>query len=168
MNCEAHWLFASYYYRVSNNIPDVIEIGTISAQKVKKYKLLYWTGIVINAALPALEGCFAVWFFVGQDKSSEMVVFVGYGLSVSVIGICLCLITSGVILIYSVIKIKRYMNNRTGNVDSRTLVVHSTSFAIYTLAICLATAAYIAYISDPNSVFIKDMFAITSCCQAGL
>ena len=128
---------------------------------------MYWAGIFINALFPIIEGILGVWFFTNEDKTGSPDSIIADAFSVSVIGVCLCLITSGVMLIYSVAKIKHFMDNRTGKVNTRTLVIHSTSFGLYTLAVCLAAAAYVGYCFNQTSKFWLNFLVISSCIQAG-
>ena len=59
--CEAHWIFAWYYYKVSNNMPIVIEQAIIPAGRNDKYDFVYNVGIVLNALFPVCEGAFSSW-----------------------------------------------------------------------------------------------------------
>ena len=62
--CEAHWVFACYYFKVANNIPIAIQRGTITTQSMRMFDIMYWTGIVANVVFPIGEGVFGTWLFV--------------------------------------------------------------------------------------------------------
>jgi len=50
---EAHWIFASYYFKIAKNMPRMID-GHLD--QVKSYACLKWVGIYINALLPVIAG----------------------------------------------------------------------------------------------------------------
>jgi len=71
---------------------------------------------------------------------------------------------SGVILITSVIKIRRFMLASTESaqeVDVKTLTMHTLAFGLYLASITIYTIVYCIYLSHPNPERIMDTTAIT-------
>ena len=100
-------MLAFYYYKIAKNMPRVLNPENEHDQP-KDYKALYWIGIVLNALVPIYEAVnmFFLIYYPQPPKwaleSSSAVVF----------AIDLLETVSGTFLIWSVFKIKSFLNWR--------------------------------------------------------
>lgn len=79
--------------------------------------------------------------------------------------------TSGVILITSVLKIRRYMlaNSDTEHgIDVKTLTLHTLAFGLFIASITIYTTAYVVYLGHPDYNHIMDTTAITQMAVYGV
>ena len=62
--CEAHWIFACYYFKVANNIDMLPEAATRWMYNV------FWFGAFLNAIFPIGEGVSGVFLTIYYDNTS--------------------------------------------------------------------------------------------------
>lgn len=56
---EAQWMLAFFFYKISRNMPRVI-----NGEEMQDYKCVKWTGIFFNAIFPLAEGGFLLWYYI--------------------------------------------------------------------------------------------------------
>jgi hypothetical protein len=108
---------------------------------------MYWTGIAINGVFPAMEAVFGVWLYTLADKGLETPNSLEVAFSVSIVGVCLVQVVSGVILIKSVLSIRKYLlAGAPERVNIKTLIVQSASFGLFLVSISFYAVIYVIYI----------------------
>lgn len=122
--CQSHWIFACYYFKIAKNIPIAISNQVVPSGTSRQYTRMYWAGIAINGVFPAMEAVFGVWLYTLADKGLETPDSLEVAFSVSIVGVCLVQVVSGVILIKSVLSIRKYLlAGAPERVNIKTLIV---------------------------------------------
>jgi hypothetical protein len=119
----AHWILAFYYFTVANGDPNNTPVMTQSK--------LYWTGVAANIVFPICEGAFTAYYFSLADQGIDTSHWLYYALTGMLFATNLAQIASGIILIWSIFKIKRSLNGQKNEVDIRKLTLHSLTFSLF-------------------------------------
>ena len=141
--CEAHWIFACYYYRVANSNPSTPK----SVVSETWQKTVFWVGVAVNALVTSSEAVFGILFFANQDKQDPKP-WQRWGVGASVIGSLSVQIISGSILIWSIVKIKKRMDEIKDEINIEALILHSAAFGLYMISLFVYGSFYCLYLSN--------------------
>ena len=104
---EAHWLLAFFYFKMAINMPRVIADN--DNDPPRDYPVIYWTGVLLNAIFPIGWNTFYLVYFYEMFKNPPARQWVNDLFSYFSIATLTCLVISGFILLWSVIKVRTYM-----------------------------------------------------------
>lgn len=128
------------------------------------YDRVYWAGIIINAFFPVVEAISSVLLYVRVDKGLGSPQLLEDALSVAIVGNSLTKIVSGVILISSVYRIKRYLSNGADSkVNIKTLVIQSAAFGLFLISATAYAAIYVVYLLSEKRPLAERNLLIAAC-----
>ena len=164
-------MLAFYYYKIAKNMPRVLDSQDELGQ-AKDYKVLYWTGVVLNALVPIFEGVIdVVYYFITFDNPPPIPSWIRISATAIVFAVGLLETVSGIFLIWSVYKIKSYLTWRGEDgreINLNQLILHSSAFALFLISvlvftICYAITAWEAYGPKSYTVFIYSEIFFSVC-----
>lgn len=129
----SHHLLAMKYRRIAKFMPLTLEGKKIDESMERKENKLYWGLLVPNMFFPLLDLAQAPWLgkFLAYEQTNPLT---DLALGTCNLGISICQIISGVILITSVIKINGFLKHKNPtNVNVKSLVIHAIAFGFYLL-----------------------------------
>lgn len=144
--CEAHWIFAWYYFKVALNMTntDPVQLET----RANALNIVYWIGVVLNAIFPIGEGVFGgfLYFYHSVDKVDKK--WAGTLFNCSMIGTSIVQLITCTVLFYAMIKIKRFIEgtSEADQFDIKTMMIHASAFGLYLTSILVFTISYVIYI----------------------
>lgn len=144
----SHHLLAMKYRRIAKFMPLTLEGKNIDQSMERKENRLYWGLLVPNMFFPLLALAEVSWWskiFAGQETNP----LTDLALGICMLGVNICQIISGVILIISVIKINGFLKHKNPtNVNVKSLVIHAIAFGFYLLC-------FIVFLAMTIKVIIK-------------
>ena len=148
----AHWILAMFYLRIAKNMPRVSR-----GERTKRYNKAFWAGLAFNAFGPILEAVFQNWhyymLFRGHEIDKKFIV-VDVIVSVSEVIVYSAQILSGTILIWSLIKIRKFQlaNPATDQeFNLQTMLLHAAAFGLFIVSVAVFTVFVVMAISQPRN-----------------
>lgn len=143
LSSEAHWILAVYYLKIAQNMPKIIA-GQFD--QVKTYKAIFWIGVVLNMLFPLME---AVGYFMAdfEDWVNATGKSDGFWIvNIAASGHGILWMSSGFVLVWSIFSIRNYLKERNDDgraLNIKTLVLHSSAFGLFAIAMILNEVAII-------------------------
>ena len=147
----AHWLLAFFYFKMVKNMPRVAKNQT---NQVKDYRLVYWLGLILNAA-PALA--FGIYFakvsYANMHDTGRQK-WLDDAFTVSSITNFAAQLVSGCILLWSVYNIHAFMSKNqfiSHELNVKSLCYHASAFSLFVVSIIIFTGFYANYALNPTN-----------------
>lgn len=150
-----HFLLAMKYRTIARDAPQVLDHKPIKPTTLGE-KIFYWSMLVLNILSGPIKVYAAVTFrMIVNIKKEQPGPFVSWMFNASWNFVGFCSIISGIILVQSVVKIRRFFKERgdEGYINTKVLCQHATCFGSYLVACVFYYAAHSVYTMYPTSFY---------------
>jgi hypothetical protein len=156
--CVSHCILAFRYRLIAISGPFGHSGKELPLDKRRKENVLFWGLLTVNIIMTLIETALSVCFYrtifiKGSTPASELSQFLNLvGLMTGVLQII-----SGVLLVGSVLAIRKYINTRNDfEIRLWTLLVHTGAFGLYLLSYCVLCGTGVLYNLHPNNTRALD------------
>ena len=144
--CEAHWIFAWYYFKVALNMTNT-DPGQLE-ERAKALEIAYWIGVVFNAIFPICEGLFGgvLYYYYKIYKVDKK--WAGALFNCSMIGTSVVQLITCTVYFYALIKMKQFIEktSRDDQFDIKTMMIHASAYGLYLASILVFSISYVIYV----------------------
>jgi len=158
----SHFLLAMKFKRMSKAVPALLD-GKHPKQNTKCDIIAFWTVIVLSILFPLLTMLVGIEYRLRELHGYNTGKWILISKNISITGIGLIEVVSGIILVNSVYNIYRYFADRkkTDFIDTGMLLRHAGAYGVYTVC----TFAYFAALdyalwTDPTVDLINSVAAV--------
>jgi hypothetical protein len=128
-------MLAMKYKEISNTVPLMLEKTPIPDAFVRRQRAVNWALLTLNILFPVLEPFFTIPQAIEvRNQGAPLWLDVGACLIPDIVG--LLQVISGVQLVTSIFKIKKFLSGKSEEVmiDTRTMLMYAVSFSLYLVA----------------------------------
>lgn len=121
-----------------------------------------WSILALNIVVPLIWSVTnACWILELSAQNDSVSPFLTVAIDIEIVVVGLLLITTGVILVKSVVAIRKYIEqNEPGSLNTRSIYVHMLAFALFLVGcICFSVPYLLSYIFSSNHT-IKELARI--------
>jgi predicted membrane protein len=146
-------------------MPIIVSGGSIALEDKKSHNRTYKTLLILNIVGPVIEMAVSIPLnialftdFKDPSLAIEISTIVSSTFSESL------QIVSGVVLVNSVLKIKRFYRDKDmeDRLNTRTLLVHSTAFILYLISTILQMVLWDLFVAFSDDTTLEDSFFISN------
>ena len=141
----AHWMFAHKYFSMSRQLPCKLAKVEVPKRIVWCDKITNWIFLTLNAIAPIVYGVSSICYWKALKHRNWLLNLKYLKIELISFKITQCIpLISGVYLFTALYFIRKYKRNEV-QINTKTMTLHATSFALYMASIFLFLYAYTAY-----------------------